>query len=94
MIFENLRFRPSTRRREASLLKNLHSRDRFENLLFWCSKTPFTCGQKGKTAKNLPSQEYLDTYGWGLYFLSLCFYYQCMRHSHDREPIKFDGLLS
>ena len=64
MIFENLRFRPSTRRKgKASVLKNLHSRDRFEYLLFCCSKTPFTCGQKATTARKSPFSK-ISGYLW------------------------------
>ena len=35
IVFENLRFRPSKRKREASVFKNLHSGERFWKDAFW-----------------------------------------------------------
>ena len=38
----------------------------FENLRFWCPKTPLTCGHEAKTEKkNLSFQKYPDTCGRG-----------------------------
>lgn len=44
ITFENLHFCQSTCIREASIFKNLHSRDLYWEPVFWCPKTPFTCG--------------------------------------------------
>ena len=50
IVFENLLFRPSTRKREAGVLKDVHSGDRFPKPAFFiCLKTQFTCGGKAKT---------------------------------------------
>ena len=50
ITFENLHFRQSTCKREASIFKNHHSGDLHWKPVFWCPKTAFTCGLKAKTA--------------------------------------------
>ena len=35
IVFENLGFRPSTRKRESGVFKNLHSGDHFRKLAFF-----------------------------------------------------------
>ena len=53
-VHENLRFGSSKREREAGVFKNLTSgTPRFENLPFWCTKMPFTCGRKAITTKKM-----------------------------------------
>lgn len=50
IVFEKLLFRPSTRKREAGVLRNVHSGDRFRKPAFFiCLKTQFTSGRKAKT---------------------------------------------
>ena len=44
IIFENLHFRQSTCKREASILKNHHTGDLYWKPVFWCPKTAFALG--------------------------------------------------
>ena len=67
VVFENLRFRPSTRKRVASILKNLHSgkrcyKDAFSVTVF--TENVWTTGQTG--GKNLRFQTKTDTCGRNL----------------------------
>ena len=46
IVFEKLRFRPSTRKRETGIFKNLLSKTVFKNLRLGGGKTSFTFGRK------------------------------------------------
>ena len=46
-VFEYLLSRPSTRKREAGTLTLSIWGTDFENLLYWCPKTPYTCDHDG-----------------------------------------------
>lgn len=60
---QNLRFRQSKGKQEAGVFKNLHRDLSFENLRFWCQKTPFIrVDEKGYTEeKSLRVPNYPDT---------------------------------
>ena len=45
IVFENLRFRTSTRKRKARVFKNLHSGERFWKDPFSVTAPPDTCGR-------------------------------------------------
>lgn len=70
IVFENLLFR----QREAGVLKNVYSGDRFlKPAFFICVKTQFTCGRKAKTEeKNSVCQKDPATCRRGLSLTSRC----------------------
>ena len=48
IILQDLRFRPSKRKRSVSVFKKNHSGDRYQNLLFWCPKASFSSERRKK----------------------------------------------
>ena len=58
--------------RKLAFSKNSMQGTVFENVRFWCSKTPLACEQKPKTEKkNLRFEKYPDTCGRGLRVFSV-----------------------
>ena len=49
IVFENLLFRASTRKREAGVLKNVHSEDCFPKPAFFICLNPVYVGRTAKT---------------------------------------------
>ena len=63
IVFENLRFRLSTRKREAGVFK-ISPLGRVLTCVIGALKTTFTCARKANTKKkNLRFEKYLDSCG-------------------------------
>ena len=71
IAFVNLCFRPSTRKWEAGVFKNLHSWNRFDNIVFNARKGRLPIRVDGRNEeKSLRFQKYLDMCKQGLNQLS------------------------
>ena len=63
IVFENLGFRPSTRKRESGVFENLHSEDRFRKPAFFGLRKGRSYVKAKTEGKKSPLSKTLDTRG-------------------------------
>ena len=66
IVFENLGFRPSTRKRESGVFKNLHSEDRFRKPTFFGVRKGRSYVKAKMEGKNLRFQYENTGYAWNV----------------------------